>query len=468
MCAHPATSHEELSFAPLLARMRQTFASGRTRELSWRLEQLDRLHQLLVEREGELIEALHADSGKPEIESYVGEASFVKEEIAFVRKRLHKWIRPERTPTPLVLQPGKSFIRREPFGCTMIIGAWNYPVHLTLGPLVAAISAGNCTLVKPSEVAPNSSRLLAELLPKYLDAEATVVVEGGVPETTALLALKWDLILYTGNGTVARIVMEAAAKHLTPVILELGGKSPCIVDETADLDTAARRIVWGKFFNAGQTCIAPDYLLVVEKQKDALLQRLEATIEAFFGEDPQKSADYGRIINVRHYHRLMGLIEADREKVVAGGDGDIETRYISPTILSDVSPDAPVMQEEIFGPILPLLPVADIDEAIAFVLDRPKPLALYIFSEREAICEKILAATTSGAACVNTVMYHAANPNLPFGGVGESGIGAYHGRHGFEAFSHRKAVLERSTAIDPPLLYPPYTDRVKAWIKRFL
>ncbi len=468
MCAQAAVNQTEITFAPLLERLRQTFATGRTRELSWRLDQLERLHLLLVEQEKTLLEALHADSGKPEMEGYVGEISFVKEEIRYVRKRLHKWVRPERTATPLVLQPARSVIRREPYGCTMIIGAWNYPIHLTLGPLVAAISAGNCTLVKPSEIAPNSSRVLAELLPRYLDAEATVVVEGGVPETTALLALDWDLILYTGNGNVARIVMEAAAKHLTPVILELGGKSPCIVDETADLDTTARRIAWGKFYNAGQTCIAPDYVLVHETRKEALIERLRATIHSFFGEDPKRSPDYGRIINERHYHRLMGLIEADRDKVVTGGEGEEETRYIAPTILADVVPDAPVMQEEIFGPILPILPISDLDAAIRFVVARPKPLALYIFSEEEANREKVLSQTSSGAVCVNAVMYHAANPNLPFGGVGESGMGAYHGRHGFEAFSHRKAVLERSSAIDPTFLYPPYTERVKRWLKRLL
>jgi aldehyde dehydrogenase (NAD+) len=348
----------------------------------------------------------------------------------------------------------------------LIIAPWNYPLQLSLGPLVGALAAGNCAVLKPSELAPATARLLAERLPGYLDPACVRVVEGEVAETTALLAERFDHIFYTGNGAVGRIVLEAAAKHLTPVTLELGGKSPCYVDASADLAVAARRIAWGKFFNAGQTCIAPDYVLAHAAIRDRLLDLLRATLRDFYGDDPRTSPDYARIVNARHHRRLSALLGAGT--VVVGGESDEAQRYLAPTVLADVPPDAPVMREEIFGPILPVLAVADADAAIAFVNARPKPLALYLFAADRAVEERVLARTSSGGATVNHVMLHFLVPELGFGGVGPSGMGAYHGRASFEVFSHRKGVLRQSTAIDVPLLYPPFSDAKKGWVRRLL
>jgi aldehyde dehydrogenase (NAD+) len=351
-------------------------------------------------------------------------------------------------------------------GVVLIISPWNYPLQLLLVPLVGAIAAGNCAVLKPSEITPAMSDLFARRLPNYVDRESIQVVEGGVAETTALLAERFDHIFYTGNGTVGRIVMEAAAKHLTPVTLELGGKSPCIVDQHTDLDVAAKRIIWGKFFNAGQTCVAPDYVLVQQAIEDALLARMKQTLVEFFGDDPSKSPDYGRIVNERHHQRLMKLLPGSGE-VVAGGVGDEEKRYIAPTILRNVPADAPVMADEIFGPILPVLKYAGIDEAIARVNARPKPLALYLFTNDEEVQKRVLERTSSGGVTVNHTLLHLTVPALPFGGVGASGLGAYHGKFSFETFSHRKSVLIKPTWLDLKFIYPPY-DKTKRKLVRWL
>jgi aldehyde dehydrogenase (NAD+) len=339
-------------------------------------------------------------------------------------------------------------------------------VQLAIAPLAAAIAAGNCAVVKPSEVTPHVSAALARLVPKYLDREAVALVEGGVPETQALLAERWDHIFYTGNCRVGRIVMEAAAKHLTPVTLELGGKSPCIVDRDCDLDVAARRITWGKFLNAGQTCVAPDYVLVQEGRCDELVERMAHYVREFYGDDPKRSPDLARIVNDAHLDRLSKLLESG--KPVVGGQVDRAERYVAPTILRDVPPDAPAMQDEIFGPILPVLPFGDLDEAIAFVNARSKPLALYVFTARPEVEQAVLSRTSAGGVCVNAVLWHLGNPSLPFGGVGDSGMGTYHGRHGFLTFSHRKPVLKKSTRADPKVAYPPYTRFKKALLRRFM
>ena len=322
-------------------------------------------------------------------------------------------------------------------------------------PLIGALAAGNCVLVKPSEIAPHTSKLIAEWLPRYVDGSAVKVMEGGVPETTALLAQQWDHIFYTGNGMVGRIVMEAAAKHLTPVTLELGGKSPCIVDRNVDIDVAAKRIVFGKFFNAGQTCVAPDYVLADDQVYDALVNRMGAVIREFYGENPKQNPDFGRIINERHHARLTKLLESG--ELAFGGDVDVSERYIAPTILKNVKPDEPVMQDEIFGPILPVLSVRDVDSAISFVNRRPKPLALYVLSDDKATQERVLQRTSSGGTTVNHVWMHLGVPELPFGGVGESGMGAYHGKYSFDVFSHRRSVLKKKLGKEPPIMYPPYT-----------
>jgi aldehyde dehydrogenase (NAD+) len=450
----------------VVKRLRATFASGRTRTADWRREQLGRLEAMLREREAELIGAIHDDLDRAPAEAYTTEIGFVLAELDHARHNLSRWMRPQRVWTPMVLQPARASVHREPVGVVLIIGPWNYPVHLVLAPLVAAIAAGNCAVLKPSEIAPHASQVMAELVPEYLDADAVAVVEGGVPETTALLGERFDHVFYTGNGRVGRIVMEAAAKHLTPVTLELGGKSPAIVDRHADLAVAARRIAWGKYVNAGQTCIAPDYVLVDAELESALLDRLRDTVRDFYGPDPRHSPDYARIVNESHFARLERLL-ADGD-IVYGGDRDPATRYFAPTALRNVPVESGIMRDEIFGPILPVIPVPDVTAAIDFVNERDKPLALYLFSESQAVQDRVVEETTSGGVALNATMMHLAVPELPFGGVGPSGIGAYHGRAGFDTFSHKKSVLSKSTRVDPALAYPPYTRLKQALLRRFL
>jgi aldehyde dehydrogenase (NAD+) len=419
-----------------------------------------------MEREGDILEALQKDLGKPESEALLSEVRMIVGEVRLTRKKLRSWMKPERVRTPLIAMPGRSYIYREPLGLVLIIAPWNYPFQTAVLPLVGALSAGNCVVLKPSEVAPHTSAVIAKWIPKYLDTEAVQVVEGGVPETTALLRQKWDHIFYTGNGTVGRIVMEAASKHLTPVTLELGGKSPTIVDETADLDSAAKRIVYGKFFNAGQTCVAPDYVLVDERVHDALLNRMVSAVREFYGDDPKQSPDFARIINDRHHARLARLL--DGADVATGGETDASERYIAPTILKNVREDDEVMKEEIFGPILPVISVPSVRAAIAFINRQPKPLALYCFSTNNEAQEAVIEGTSAGGTTINHVWLHVGVPTLPFGGVGESGMGAYHGRHSFETFSHQRGVLKKSTLKDPPLMFPPYAPWKQRLLKRIL
>jgi len=446
--------------------LRAHFATGVTKSLSWRLSQLDALQHFIMEREQDIVDALQADLGKPATEAFTSEIGIAISELRLARKKLASWMKPERVRTSKIAMPGRSYVYREPLGVTLIIGAWNYPFHLIVLPLIGALAAGNCVVLKPSEVSSNVSALIAKWMPKYLDRKAIRVIEGGVPETTALLREKWDHIFYTGNGTVGRIVMEAAAKHLTPVTLELGGKSPCIVDESTDLDMAAKRIVYGKFFNAGQTCVAPDYVLVHDHVHDALVNRMSSAIREFYGDDPKESPDFARIINERHHARLARLL--DDADIVTGGETDRSNRYIAPTILKNVKEDDAVMQEEIFGPILPVISVPSVDSAIAFVNQRAKPLALYLFSRDKDVQRRVLDGTSAGGTTINHVWLHLGVPTLPFGGVGESGTGGYHGRHTFETFSHRRSVLKKPMLPDPPLLFPPYSARKLRWIKRLL
>ena len=448
----------------LVGALRAYFETGATKPLSWRLSQLDALEHFLKEREQDILDALRADLGKPATEAFGAEIGLTLSEIRLTRKKLASWMKPERVRTSLLAMPGRSYIYREPLGVTLIIAPWNYPFQLVVLPLIGAMAAGNCAVVKPSEISPNVSALIAKWLPKYLDRRAVQVVEGGVPETTALLREKWDHILYTGNGTVGRIVMEAAAKHLTPVTLELGGKSPCIVDESADLDVAAKRIVYGKFFNAGQTCVAPDYVLVHDHVHDALINRMVSMIREFYGDDPKQSPDFARIVNERHHARLTRLL--GNTDVVTGGETDVSDRYIAPTILKNVKEDDAVMQEEIFGPILPVISVSSVESAIGFVNRHEKPLALYVFAGDEAAQDRVLSGTSAGGTVLNHVWLHLSVPELPFGGVGESGMGAYHGRQSFETFSHRRSVLKKPTLPDPPILFPPYSARKLHWLKK--
>ena len=431
------------------------FETERTMDLAWRSGQLEALERMMVECEQAFMDALEADLGKHALEAWTTEISYVAGDAAYCRKNLKKWTRRRRVATPLMGQPGKSWLQPEPLGVVLVIGAWNYPVQLTLAGAAAAIAAGNCVVIKPSELAPAVSELVARLVPQYLDSECIKVVEGSVPETTALLELPWDHILYTGGGHVGRIVMAAAAKHLTPVTLELGGKSPCVVMPDADLETTARRIAWGKFTNAGQTCIAPDYVLTDAATEEKLVPLLQRSVTDKFGENPEASDSYGRIVNDRHFERIARLIGSG--EVAIGGETNAATKYIAPTVLVGVSPDSPAMQEEIFGPVLPIVRCDDLEDAIRFIRAGDKPLAAYIFTKDAANEARFLAKVSSGNACVNDTMMFMLVDELPFGGVGGSGMGNYSGEHGFRTFSHMKAVMKRGWWPDPALRYAPYT-----------
>ncbi|MCX5398875.1 aldehyde dehydrogenase family protein [Streptomyces sp. NBC_00102] len=428
--------------ADVVARLRTTFRTGRTKDLAWRTHQLERLRALLTEHGDELAEALHADLGKSRTESYRTEIDFTVREIDHTLEHLEDWLRPEPAPVHagLAAAGATALTVRDPLGVVLVIAPWNYPVQLLLAPLAGALAGGNCVIAKPSELAPATSAAVARLLPRFLDTDAVAVVEGAVEETTALLEERFDHIFYTGNGTVGRIVMTAAAKHLTPVTLELGGKSPVFVDRNTDLKTVAQRLASGKFLNAGQTCVAPDYVLTDPETATALADALAAAVEAQFGTDPSASTEYGRIINERHFDRLVRLLDSGR--TVTGGAHDRATKYIAPTVLADVAPDAPVMGEEIFGPVLPILTVAGLDEAIGFINDRDKPLALYAFTESPEVRERLLNETSSGGVGIGLPLAHLTVSDLPFGGVGESGMGSYHGPYSIDTFTHRKAVLD--------------------------
>ncbi|MET9016568.1 aldehyde dehydrogenase family protein [Streptomyces olivaceoviridis] len=428
--------------ADVVARLRATYAAGRTKPVEWRTGQLRRLRAMLTERGADLAAALNADLGKSGAEAYRTEIDFTVREIDHTLEHLAQWLRPEPAPVPAHLgADATAWTQYDPLGVVLVIAPWNYPAQLLLAPMVGALASGNAVVAKPSELAPATSAVLAELIPAYLDTDAVAVVEGGVPETTALLAERFDHIFYTGNGTVGRIVMRAAAEHLTPVTLELGGKSPVFVDRGTDLETVADRLARGKFLNAGQTCVAPDYVLTDPETATALETALVRAVEGLFGADPQRSEEYGRIVNERHFDRLSALL--DSGSVAVGGVGDRATKYLAPTVLADVDPESPVMREEIFGPILPIVTVPGLDEAIDFINDRDKPLALYVFSESDETRDRIAAETSSGGLGHGLPLAHLTVSDLPFGGVGESGMGSYHGRYSIETFSHRKAVLSK-------------------------
>ncbi|MFJ3672703.1 aldehyde dehydrogenase family protein [Streptomyces sp. NPDC090106] len=446
-----------------VARLHAAFTTGVTRPLDWRKSQLRALRTLLVEREDVFAAALHTDLGKSGTEAYTTEIGFVINEIDHLLSHMDRWLRPRRVKVPLSLAPARAWTVREPLGTVLVISPWNYPLQLALSPLVGALAAGNCVAVKPSELAPATSAALAEWLPRALNPDAVAVVEGGVTETTALLEERFDHVFYTGGAAVARIVMTAAARHLTPVTLELGGKSPAVVETGTDLATAARRIAWGKFMNAGQTCVAPDYVLAVG---DADIEtHLTDAVREMYGPDPAASEDYGRIVNERHFDRLTALLSDGR--IVCGGDHDRDRLHLAPTVLTDVDVDSPLMREEIFGPILPVVRVPDLDAAIRFVTAREKPLALYGFTASARSKRRLLAETSSGALAFGVPNAHLAVPGLPFGGVGESGMGRYHGAHSLDTFSHTRAVLDKPRLPDTlRLAYPPFT-RGKDRILRF-
>lgn len=441
------------------------FSSGQTGSYSFRRAQLLKLREAILKNEHSIQAALRKDLGKSEFEAYFSEIGFVLAEIDLAIKKLKKWMRPVSKPSPLLAFYSKSYLLHEPYGKVLIIAPWNYPFQLLFAPLVGAIAAGNTAVLKPSEIAAETSALSAQIICEIFDKEYISIFEGGTDVATALLKEKFDYIFFTGGIEIGRIIYQAAAKHLTPVTLELGGKSPCIVHNDTDLEITARRIAWGKFINAGQTCIAPDYILVQEGIKDAFVQKMKERIKASFGDDAAQSKSYGRIVNERHFQRLEKLLEED--KILTGGQRNIKERYFAPTLMDKVSEDDPVMQEEIFGPILPIITYKNLDEALRFINSKPKPLALYLFTKSKAVEQKVLSSCTAGGVTINDTLMHIGNADLPFGGVGDSGIGAYHGKYSFEVFSHKKAVLKHYFFPDLKLRYAPYNFPLK-YLKQFM
>ena len=446
---------------PPLATLRQTVTAGGTRPLAWRLEQLERLDQAIAERRDAVLAALADDLGKPPVEAFY-ELVAVQQELRLARRSLRRWQAPRSVGLPLSLLPGRAQVISEPLGCVLIIGPWNYPFNLSLQPLVSALAAGNTAVIKPSEHAPATAALIAELITAAFPPELVQVVQGDGATAAALLEQPFDHIFFTGGERVGRLVMAAAARHLTPITLELGGKSPAVVLADADLTVSARRLVWGKSLNAGQTCIAPDYLLVERPIRETLIQGLAARIDSCFGPDPLQSPDLGRIVNTRQFERLQALLSTaqQRGQVLHGGQCDPASRRIAPTLIAVDDPGDPLMQEELFGPLLPVLTIDSLEEAITQINSRPKPLALYLFSRDGHQQQTLLQRTSSGGVCFNDVVLQVGVPELPFGGVGASGMGAYHGKAGFDTFSHRRSVLRRPFRLDAPFRYPPYAGRL--------
>lgn len=399
------------------------------------------------------------------------EIDFTRNEVVHALNHISEWVKPTKVGKDLLTMMDDAYIKPEPFGVVLVIGAWNYPVQLTLAPVIGALAAGNCVVLKPSEVSEHTSALLERLCPLYLDKDAFRVVNGGVPETTELLKEQFDYIFYTGNSHVAKIIYQAAAQYLTPVTLELGGKSPVFVDDSSDLDLVARRLMWGKFANCGQTCIAPDYVLCTPGVQGSLIQRCKTVLESFYGSDPKASDSYGRIINNRHFNRVRTMLDATSGRVAVGGIMDERANYISPTLLSDIALNDAIMKDEIFGPILPFIDVKDADEAIEIINNREKPLAMYVFSNQKKTIERFLSQTSSGGVCVNDTLMHLSVINLPFGGVGNSGVGSYHGKFSFDTFSHNRGCLVRAQNMEKmnDLRYPPYTEKKSgmiAWLMK--
>ncbi|WP_078551495.1 aldehyde dehydrogenase [Bacillus alkalicellulosilyticus] len=439
------------TFATLLQKQRAYFFDGEPKDVEFRIEQIKKLKSMIKENEQEILTALKQDLNKSEHEAFLTEISYLYSEINEVLKNIRKWVKPVKVRTTLTNVGSKSMIYRVPYGVTLIIAPWNYPFQLAIAPLIGAIAAGNCAVIKPSEHTPHTSRLVHQLISKHFDEKYVAVVEGEVETSQALLEERFDHIFFTGSVEVGKLVMEAAAKYLTPVTLELGGKSPTIIHDDANIDLAAKRIVWGKFINAGQTCIAPDYLLVQETVKTAFLKKLVHYIEEMYGDETMLADRYPTIVNEKHVDRLESYLY--NGTVLHGGHIDKDKRWVAPTILDDVQLDSPVMKEEIFGPILPVLTYKTIEQAIDIIRDRPNPLALYLFTEDRQLQETIIEQVSFGGGCINDTVYHFASPDMPFGGVGESGHGAYHGERSFLTFSHEKSILRQTTKFDIPLRY---------------
>lgn len=449
----------------LVKRQKAYFRSGATKSVEFRMKQLELLKEVITKHEQDFVDAIFKDFRKPEFETYATEIGIIHDEINYALKNLENWTKKQRVSGSLVNFPSKNYTVAEPYGSVLIIAPWNYPVQLALLPVVGAVAAGNTVVIKPSELTPNTSSAIAGIMSTYFQDKFIAVAEGGVEVNQKLLEQEFDYIFFTGSTRVGKIVMKAAAEYLTPVTLELGGKSPCIVDKSANLEISARRIAWGKFLNAGQTCVAPDYILVQENSKNDLLKHLKSAIRDFYGEDPGESPDYPRIVNEDHFNRLMGYLKEG--SVFYGGQSDKKERYISPTILTDIEPNASVMEEEIFGPILPVLTFKEIEEAIDIINKKPKPLAFYVFTEDDKNESLLMESCSFGGGAVNDVVAHLGNPNLPFGGIGNSGMGAYHGKTSFDTFSHTKSIMKKTSWLDIPFRYAPYEGKLK-WIKKIL
>jgi len=449
----------------VLADVRGVFATGRTVGLQWRLAQLRGIERFVDERASEIARALADDLERPAAEAWLGDVLPTRNEAAYARKHVKKWMRRRPAPIPLAYLPGRAWVQHDPLGAVLIIGPWNYPLHLCLGPLVGAVAAGNCAVIKPSELAPATSELLARALPHYVDADAIRVVEGNASVTQTLLSAGFDHVLFTGGTEIGKKVMATAAETLTPVTLELGGKTPVIVAADANIDITARRLAWIKLVNSGQTCVAPDYVLADASIVEELVEKVVANIAAFRSQEEHRSM---RIVNERQFDRLVSLIASTEGTVVAGGGSDPATLRIEPTVVVNPAPNDALMADEIFGPILPIIRVESIAAAVDFVRCRPKPLALYVFTSSTRLARSVIDQVPSGGAVVNQMVMHGLVPSLPFGGVGASGMGAYHGRWGFEAMSHRRAVLSKPARPDPRIMYPPYTDRALKIMQRLL
>ena len=443
----------------LVQSQKSFFATGKTKDVAFRKAQLKKLKYAIDDSQETITEALFQDLGKPKFEAVLTEVAYCGEEIDYFLKHLDQWVKQKPVKTPLNFFPAKSFIMPEPVGQVLIISPWNYPFQLAIIPLLGAIAAGNCAMIKPSEITPNTAKVLTDLITRTFDPSYITVVEGDKTVAQELLQHKFDHIFYTGGAAVGKVVMKAAAEHLTPVTLELGGKSPCLVEPDIHVEHSAKRIIWGKFLNAGQTCVAPDYLLVHREIKDELVSAMKKTLQAFYGENPVESPDYCRIVSDKHFQRLCQFLESG--KIIAGGATDPKTRYIAPTLLDAVTWEDPVMAEEIFGPILPILEYDELESAIAQINALPNPLALYFFSQNQQKQQKVLQDTSAGGVTLNDTIVHIGSTELPFGGVGESGMGAYHGKASFDTFTHYKSVTNRQFWLDIPLRYPPYAGKFK-------
>lgn len=448
------STQKTVDIAALVQKQREYFATNATKSIEFRKTQLKRLLEVIEKNEDAIIQALHKDLRKHEFEAYATEVGFVLVDLKKALAKVSRWAKPRKVGTPLFLFKGSSFIQPEPYGTVLIISPWNYPFQLLLAPLVGAMAAGNTAVLKPSELAPHTSAIIAKLINSTFEPQYIQVIEGGIPETQALLKERYDYIFFTGGTAVGKIIYQAAAQHLTPVTLELGGKSPCIIDKDTHLDYTAKRIMWGKFTNAGQTCIAPDYILIDARVKDAFVEKCKHYLHRSYGDNPQKSECLPRIINERHWERLVSYMKDGN--ILVGGQSDKSDKYIAPTLMDKVDLESPVMTDEIFGPILPIIPYNNLQDAIDLIKSRPKPLALYIFSKDQTKIDRVLSETSAGGVTINDTLMHIANPNLPFGGVGDSGIGAYHGESSFHLFSHQKSVLHRSFLLDDPVRYAPY------------